>query len=326
MAYRGGETAARARLQGWAFDRGCLKDYFETRNGLVGADYSTKLAPWLALGCISARRVFSEVKRYEASPTGVANKSTYWVVFELLWRDFFKFMGAKVGTKLFERTGPVPPTGPGAQSWRDPRRDAAAQVALRAWQDGQTGVPFVDASMRELHATGFMSNRGRQNVASFLIHDLQLDWRSGADHFEAMLLDYDATSNWGNWVAAAGLTGGRVNRFNMLKQARDYDPDAAFVHLWCPELKSVPAPLAFEPWKLSAAQQASDEVKAYPARIPTPGSAEAFFGQGGGGSGGGKGGGKGGGGPVKAKAKADDRPGRGKRGGRVQSSYMDDYE
>ena len=330
LAYKGGETAAKARMQGWAFDRDCLKTYFDTRNGLIGPDYSTKLAPWLALGCISPRRVYSEIKRYEASPNGVANKSTYWVIFELLWRDFFKFMGAKVGTKLFERTGPMPPSN--MPAWRDPRYDPHAMTALQAWRDGNTGVPFVDANMRELKATGFMSNRGRQNVASFLVHDLQLDWRCGADHFEAMLLDYDVCSNWGNWVAAAGLTGGRVNRFNILKQSRDYDPDAAYVHLWCPELAEVPAPTAFEPWKLSkAAQPEGSAVLRYPARIPCPGSAESYFSQGGKGKGGKGGGGKGGGNQAgkrdgNNKAKAVDRPGRGKRGGRVQSSYMEDYD
>ena len=85
-------------------------------------------------------------------------------------------------------------------------------------------MPLVDANMRELKATGFMSNRGRQNVASYLALDLQLDWREGAEHFEALLLDYDVCSNWGNWVSAAGLTGGRVNRFNIVKQSRTTTP------------------------------------------------------------------------------------------------------
>ena len=81
------------------------------------------------------------------------------------------------------------------------------------WASGQTGYPLVDANMRELRQTGWMSNRGRQNVASFLIWDLGVDWRRGARWFETQLTDYDVTSNWCNWVAAAGLTGGRINRF-----------------------------------------------------------------------------------------------------------------
>jgi FAD binding domain of DNA photolyase len=89
---------------------------------------------------------------------------------------------------------------------------------LNLWRRGQTGMPLVDANMRELKATGFMSNRGRQNVASYLVLDLGIDWRWGADWFEHHLIDHDVTSNWGNWLAAAGLTGGRVNRFNIVKQ------------------------------------------------------------------------------------------------------------
>ena len=82
--------------------------------------------------------------------------------------------------------------------------------------------------MRELLATGWMSNRGRQNVASYLVFDLQQDWRFGAAHFEALLLDYDVCSNWGNWVSAAGLTGGRINKFNIPKQSKDYDANVLF--------------------------------------------------------------------------------------------------
>lgn len=101
-------------------------------------------------------------------------------------------------------------------------------------------MPLVDANMRELAATGWMSNRGRQNVASYLILDLGIDWRRGADHFESLLLDYDTASNWGNWVAAAGLTGGRLNKFNITKQSRDYDANGDYLRAWLPELAQVP--------------------------------------------------------------------------------------
>lgn len=93
-----------------------------------------------------------------------------------------------------------------------------------------------------------MSNRGRQNVASYLALDLGCDWRRGADLFEHLLLDYDVASNWGNWVAAAGLTGGRVNHFNITKQSKDYDPDGDYIRHWVPELAAVPAPRIHEPW------------------------------------------------------------------------------
>ena len=95
---------------------------------------------------------------------------------------------------------------------------------------------------------GWMSNRGRQNVASYLALDLGVDWRRGADLFEHLLLDYDVASNWGNWVSAAGLTGGRVNHFNITKQSKDYDPDGDYIRHWLPELARVPAEKIHAPW------------------------------------------------------------------------------
>ena len=90
--------------------------------------------------------------------------------------------------------------------------------------------------MRELKATGWMSNRGRQNVASYLVLDLQVDWRVGADHFESLLPDHDVYSNYGNWNAAAGLFGGRINKFNITKQSKDYDPKGDYIKYWLPVL------------------------------------------------------------------------------------------
>ena len=180
------------------------KDYFDTRNGLIGMDYSSKLSPWLAHGCVSPRYISMECKKYENAR--VANKSTYWLVFELLWRDFYRFFSLKQGNRIFMRGGTIDDT---SRHWAPPHVETKL---FDAWCRGNTGYPLVDANMRELAATGFMSNRGRQNVASFLVFDMNVDWRLGADYFESMLVDYDVASNWGNWVAAAGLTGGRINR------------------------------------------------------------------------------------------------------------------
>ncbi len=119
--------------------------------------------------------------------------------------------------------------------------------------------------------TGWMSNRGRQNVASFLCHDLNLDWRIGADHFESYLIDHDVMSNYGNWNAAAGLTGGRINKFSISKQSRDYDPEGKYVRYWCPELANVPTSRLFEPWLLSSEEQLKYKCvigSDYPAPIP----------------------------------------------------------
>lgn len=252
MNFKGGETAALARVQDYIFDKDRLKIYFDTRNGMLGADYSTKFSPWLAHGCLSPRFVAKECKRYEEE-TGIVNKSTYWVVFELLWRDFFRFFSVKHGNSIFFLDGTLGREAhgshPNSRKWGLPKKQ------LDAWKEGLTGYPLVDANMRELAATGFMSNRGRQNVASFLAIDMNCDWRYGADHFESLLLDYDVYSNWGNWCSAAGMTGGRLNRFNIVKQSKDYDKEGEYVRHWIPELKDVPTNLVHEPWKMSKEQQ-----------------------------------------------------------------------
>lgn len=104
---------------------------------------------------------------------------------------------------------------------------------MHKWIEGETGDDFVDANMIELKTTGFMSNRGRQNVASYLVHKLNLDWRVGAAWFESMLIDYDVTSNYGNWIYAAGVGNDPRDRvFNTKKQAGMYDKSGAYRKLW----------------------------------------------------------------------------------------------
>jgi len=125
------------------------------------------------------------------------------------------------------------------------------------WREGKTGFPLVDANMRELAATGFMSNRGRQNVASFLTKNLGIDWRMGAEWFESVLIDYDACSNWGNWNYTAGVgNDARGFRFfNITKQSLDYDREGKYVKHWLPELAQIPAAKVHEPWKLLPVEQ-----------------------------------------------------------------------
>lgn len=250
----GGETAALARLRHYLWDTDTVAKYFDVRNGMLGTEYSTKLSASLAQGCISARRIRQEVVSYERQRT--KNKSTYWVVFELIWRDYFRFFAAKHGNRIFKLGGTAGLTKP----W------TADADALQRWKEGRTGWPLVDANMRELRETGWMSNRGRQNVASFLALDLGIDWRLGADHFESLLVDYDVTSNWGNWVAAAGLTGGRVNKFNITKQAHDYDHSGEYVRAWLPELQGLRGTETHEPWLLPAKEREALEAAGYPLR------------------------------------------------------------
>lgn len=176
----------------------------------------------MSLGCISARTIHYEVKKYEQER--LANDSTYWLVFELLWRDYFRFVAAKYGTKIFRRQG----IRKKEIKWQHDL------IKFETWRTGNTGVAFVDANMKELLLTGFMSNRGRQNVASFLTKDLGIDWRWGAAWFESQLIDYDVCSNWLNWVYVAGVGNDpREDRyFNIESQTRKYDPENQYSRIW----------------------------------------------------------------------------------------------
>lgn len=226
ITFQGGETAGLKRLNDYIFETEAIATYKETRNGLLGENYSSKFSPWLAMGCLSPREVYHEVKKYEA--THCANKSTYWMIFELLWRDYFRFMMKKHRNLLFLSGGIKKTTS---------KLSKPNAEVLQRWIDGETGQDFIDANMRELKLTGFMSNRGRQNVASYLCHELQTDWRYGAAYFEEILIDYDPSSNWGNWAYIAGVGNDpRIERhFDPQKQADDYDAKKTYRNLWLQE-------------------------------------------------------------------------------------------
>ena len=242
--FSGGEAAASARLRDYLWDSQNVRHYKDTRNGMIGSEYSSKFSPWLANGSLSPRRAIAELRRHE-SQFG-RNDSTYWLWVELLWREFFRWTLVRHGSALF-RAGGLKATA---------RAPQLVDERFQQWCQGRTGMPLVDACMRELAATGFMSNRGRQVVASYLVNDLQQDWRHGAAWFEEHLLDYDPASNWGNWAYLAGVgsdpRNGRL--FNALRQARQYDPDASYVSLWLPELRNVPPHLRHTPFLLSQLQ------------------------------------------------------------------------
>lgn len=215
IKFKGGSDAAWQRLHHFFHQTKSLSTYKETRNGMIGSDYSSKFSAWLALGCISPKEIYEEVKNFEQKFG--ANESTYWLIFELLWRDYFGFCMEKNAGRYFQKAARPTSTN-----------------GLDKWIAGKTGEPFIDANMIELKLTGFMSNRGRQNVASYLCNDLKIDWRYGAAYFEQQLIDYDVCSNWGNWAYLAGVGNDpRTNRyFNIAKQAAAYDPDGDFQRLW----------------------------------------------------------------------------------------------
>jgi deoxyribodipyrimidine photo-lyase len=226
IQFKGGETEAINRLNYYFYETKNLSNYKETRNGMVGADYSSKFSAWLAMGCISPRFIYTEVKKYEKQFG--ANDSTYWLIFELLWRDFFRFMFKKHQTKFFLYAG---------IKTEKINSKSLNEKLLSQWINGATNSDFINANMLELKQTGFMSNRGRQNVASYFCNELNMDWRLGAAYFEEQLLDYDVCSNWGNWAYLAGVGNDpRGHRyFNIEKQANDYDKNNEFRNLWLNE-------------------------------------------------------------------------------------------
>jgi len=246
MVFKGGEMQGLQRLQTYFWEEDRLREYKETRNGMMGAGYSTKLSCWLALGCVSPRQIYQEVQRYESER--VKNDSTAELVTELLWRDFFRFIARKYGNRIFRPEG----------IRNDQQLTYSENLSFfRKWTEGETGVPFVDALMRELKHTGYISNRGRQVVAHFLARDLKINWTWGALYFDSQQLDNDPSLNWCNWNYLLGLSNDpRENRsFNLMAQAKKYDPQGEYVKLWLPELAGIPASRIHQAGELSAEEQ-----------------------------------------------------------------------
>lgn len=235
--------------------------YKETRNGMLGLDFSTKLSAWLALGCITARQVHEYLVNFEEAKTDLgkgttgygkgSNDGTDAVRFELLWRDYMRLCTRKFGPRLFRIEGFRNDT---SYPWKYPQKDKETERKVNRFLQGTTGTGLIDASMRELFLTGYTSNRARQNVASFLAKHLAIDWRIGAEWYESLLCDYDLSSNWGNWQYTAGVGNdprGEARIFNPVKQAFDYDSEGHYVKTWVEELQPMDDPqIIFQAWKL----------------------------------------------------------------------------
>ncbi len=256
--FKGGETEGLKRLNYYLWDKNLIQNYKGTRNEMVGSDYSTKFSAWLSMGCLSPRQIYWEVNRYEQE--AAANESTYWLIFELLWRDYFHFIALKFGIRLFKRSGIKHDL---VKRWKK-NKDF-----FNKWVNGMTGVPIVDACMRELKYTGYMSNRGRQIVSSFFTKDLGVEWWWGALYFESQLIDYDVCSNWGNWNYIAGIgTDPREDRyFNPVIQSKKYDTECQFIKLWLPELKEVSSDHLHHFMNVETGHQISASAGDYP-KVP----------------------------------------------------------
>ena len=221
----GGETSAKERVYEYFFETKRISKYKLTRNGLLGKDYSSKLSSWLANGSISVRYVYMQIKKYEEEIE--KNESTYWLFFELIWRDFFKYVSMQHKDKFFSKSG----------IYGDSKDWSNNKELINRWINGETNEPFVNANMKELSQTGFMSNRGRQNVANYLTKELKIDWRIGAEYFESLLIDYDVHSNYGNWLYNAGIGNDSMpfRKFNPKLQSERYDPNKEYEKLWLNE-------------------------------------------------------------------------------------------
>ncbi|KAK5128990.1 hypothetical protein LTR85_000323 [Meristemomyces frigidus] len=259
----GGSKAGHDRIR-HLIETGSMSAYKDTRNGLLGLDFSTKLSAWLALGSITARQIHWQMMDFEDGKTEIGkgavgygkgeNKGTAAVRFELLWRDYMRLCTRKFGIRLFYLGGykhdqeakykliSSPYTTSTKKKNTKGVNDEDTRATVERCLRGQTGTGLIDASQRELFLTGWTSNRARQNVASYFTKHLGLDWRLGAEWYETNLIDYDVHSNWGNWQYVAGVGNdprGAARVFNPVKQAVDYDANGEYVRAWVPELRDV---------------------------------------------------------------------------------------
>ena len=229
-AAAGGETEARRRLRAWLRHI----DPYEDLHDDLAADGTSRLSPYLRFGCLSPLEVADAALTHQAEA----------FVRQLCWRDFYYQVALdfpRLSTRAYRPAGD--------HDWRDDPE------ALRHWQDGLTGVPVVDAGMRQLRAEGWMHNRARLITAAFLTKHLGIDWRHGVDWFFRWLLDGDVPNNSGNWqwVAGTGNDTRPYRRFNPIRQAQRFDPEGEYVRRYVPELKGVEGGAVHQPWRLPEA-------------------------------------------------------------------------
>ena len=236
-AFVGGEHNALQRLK--AFVENDLASYADTHDNLA-ADATSRLSPYLHFGCISAQHIV------DALPDSSSSEA---FTRQLVWRDFYHYVlyfYPKNRTQEFQ------------ERFRDFPWSYDKEL-FEAWKEGRTGYPIVDSAMRQLKTEGWMHNRARLIVGSFLTKDLGIDWRWGERYFMQMLIDGDSANNNGNWqwIASVGVDPAPVFRrlYNPSSQAKRYDPEGAYIKRYVPELRNVPLKFLVEPWRMSSEDQ-----------------------------------------------------------------------
>ncbi|MEF8852189.1 MAG: deoxyribodipyrimidine photo-lyase [Haloarculaceae archaeon] len=253
-----GYEAARARYDRFLADG--IETYADTRDDLsaaverpVGA--VSRLSPYLAAGMIGVREVWADATDRHESAAGDARRNVEKFRYELSWREANYHLLANDPDLLSKNHREFP----NPIAWRD------VDSEFERWKRGETGYPLVDAGMRQLDREGYVHNRPRQVVASFLTKHLLVDWRRGARHFEEQLLDHDHAVNYGNWqwVASTGTDTVDVRIFDPVAQMDKYDPRADYVREYVPELRGVPAEKIVE-WPTLTRDERRELAPEYP--------------------------------------------------------------
>jgi deoxyribodipyrimidine photo-lyase len=215
--YKGGETTGLQQLQQYISG---LENNAIGKNAKHSADHPSRLSAWISLGCLSMRWVYREL-------TNGTHNSNSPLVLELLWRDYFRFMFKKHGKQSF-----------GQEKLNGAEQASNQDELFEKWKTGNTGIPYIDASMHQLNATGYIGNHNRQIVAEYLTKQLKVSWARGAAYFEEKLIDYSPASNLGNWAFVAGTDNDpRDNRYFLgSKQAAELETQSQFISTWLPEI------------------------------------------------------------------------------------------
>lgn len=222
---------------------GTQRDFPAIQNG------TSRMSPHLRFGTISIRKIYGDLMSHlnETSFSEYEKSSIRKFMVELVWREFFQHViwhFPWVEKQSFRK-------------WMDNFPWENREDYFKAWCEGKTGYPIVDAAMRELNERGFIHNRGRMIAASFLVKDLLIDWRWGELYFRSKLLDGEVAANNGNWqwAASSGVDSRPLRIFNPVLQSKRYDPDGEYIKRWIPELRKLPASKIHEPWRLNRQEQ-----------------------------------------------------------------------